>query len=94
MFGRKLAKKAYNNGLVRFNQQHYPTALSSFDQAFATKSDFIAAYTNRATTRHELKDFPQAQATYNQALKLEPGSYANYFSRAHAQEAQHHREPG
>ena len=63
--GPQLAEKAYNSGLASFNQQRYPAALASFDQAIAAKPDFTAAYTNRAATRYELKEYPQALTDYD-----------------------------
>jgi tetratricopeptide (TPR) repeat protein len=64
----------YNLGNVYFTQGRNNFADDMYSQALAANDAFSPAYLNRANTRVNLQNFPDAVADYTRYLSLEPAS--------------------
>ena len=64
-------------------QQHDPIqAIRWFKKALAVNSNHAAAYLNLGNAHHEIKQYPEALAQFDQALKLEPQFYKAHHNKS------------
>jgi len=75
------ANEAYNQGVDRYQQNDYDTALELFDYTIDRNPEFANAYLYRGMTYAALENYNTALDDLNQAISLAPGNPTGYFMR-------------
>ena len=73
-------------GTSKADQGNFKGAIADLDKAIEEKSDYGAAYNNRASFKMSLRDFRGALADCNKAVELKPKSALPYHNRGYVYE--------
>lgn len=75
------AKTYYVRGLTRFDKGDLSGAVTDFNQAIQTQSDYVEAYFYRALAYFDLRQMPKSIADYSKAIALNAGYVDAYYNR-------------
>ena len=75
------AKTYYVRGLTRFDKGDLSGAVTDFNQAIQTQSDYVEAYFYRALAYFDLRQMPRSIADYSKAIALNASYVDAYYNR-------------
>lgn len=76
------AKSYYVRGLSKFDKGDVSGAISDFNQAIQSQSDYAEAYFYRGLAYFDLKNLPKSIADYNKAIDINASYIDAYYNRA------------